>query len=186
MPGHDLQRLTGRRPTPPLIQINPAFVQRYLPHHNPEDNLHLELNTLYPSAGSSPSVTTFAMSPYSSSSLSLASLSAPQSPDGGDTCWNLIPYDVPWGSDYYAYKAGSLPGPEGDCLFLRSPTPVDKRRTVRACEKCRERKAKVCLMCTPRTSLTIVRLLSAAGIAPPVYAALKRAVSVCIHRTHDE
>lgn len=57
--------------------------------------------------------------------------------------WNLVPYDIPWGSDYYQYKDGTLPGPDGSCLFLRSPTPVEKRRTLQACKMCRERKAKV-------------------------------------------
>ncbi|THH27527.1 hypothetical protein EUX98_g6671 [Antrodiella citrinella] len=56
--------------------------------------------------------------------------------------WNLVPYDVPWGQDYYQYKQGTLPGPDGACLFLRSPTPVEKRRTLQACKMCRERKAK--------------------------------------------
>lgn len=57
--------------------------------------------------------------------------------------FQLVPYDVPWGSHYYKYKVGSLPGPGGTCVFLRTPTPVDKRRTVQACTTCRERKAKV-------------------------------------------
>ncbi|TCD71030.1 hypothetical protein EIP91_000529 [Steccherinum ochraceum] len=57
-------------------------------------------------------------------------------------CWNLVPYDVPWGQDYFNYKQGTLPGPDGKCLFLRSPTPVEKRRTSQACKMCRERKAK--------------------------------------------
>ncbi|KAI0699147.1 hypothetical protein C8T65DRAFT_697716 [Cerioporus squamosus] len=56
--------------------------------------------------------------------------------------WNLIPYDVPWGSEYYHYRAGTLPGPDGQCIFLRSPTPLKNRRTQKACNKCRQRKAK--------------------------------------------
>ena len=69
----------------------------------------------------------------------------------GETLWELIPYDVPWGEDFMDYTAGVLPGPEGNCLFLRSPTPVEKRRAAQACQMCRERKAKVsssslCLM----------------------------------------
>ncbi|KAI1785059.1 hypothetical protein LXA43DRAFT_169490 [Ganoderma leucocontextum] len=56
--------------------------------------------------------------------------------------WNLIPYDVPWGPEYYHYRAGTLPGPEGACIFLRSPTPLKNRRTQKACNKCRQRKAK--------------------------------------------
>ncbi|KAI0088929.1 hypothetical protein BDY19DRAFT_1057083, partial [Irpex rosettiformis] len=120
MLGPHVQRIAGTRPTQPTLQIDPMFVQCVV---------------------TSPSSTTFSMSPHSSS-LFLASQPALETPDEDETCWNLIPYDVPWGPDYFAYKEGSLPGPEGDCLFLRSPTPVDKRRTVRACEKCRERKAK--------------------------------------------
>ena len=60
-----------------------------------------------------------------------------------DDCWNLIPYNVPWGNNYHNYEYGTLPGPEGACIFLRSPTPVKNQRTSQACKKCRERKAKV-------------------------------------------
>ncbi|CCM00456.1 uncharacterized protein FIBRA_02489 [Fibroporia radiculosa] len=56
--------------------------------------------------------------------------------------WNLIPYNVPWGSAYRDYVPGSLPGPEGPCIFLRSPTPLKNRRVAKACARCRERKAK--------------------------------------------
>ncbi|CAL1708362.1 unnamed protein product [Somion occarium] len=56
--------------------------------------------------------------------------------------WQLVPYDIPWGHDYYRYKVGCLPGPGGACIFLRTPTPVEKRRTTQACVTCRERKAK--------------------------------------------
>ncbi|KAI0784046.1 hypothetical protein C8Q75DRAFT_810392 [Abortiporus biennis] len=78
-----------------------------------------------------------------------------------EICWNLIPYDVPWGADYYNYKAGQLPGPDGQCLFLRSPTPVEKRRTAQACKSCRERKAKcsgerpACERCVSRGLLCV-------------------------------
>ncbi|TBU57121.1 hypothetical protein BD310DRAFT_569004 [Dichomitus squalens] len=70
--------------------------------------------------------------------------------------WNLIPYDVPWGPEYYHYRAGTLPGPEGACIFLRSPTPLKNRRTQKACNKCRQRKAKcsgtrpACMRCLAR------------------------------------
>lgn len=57
--------------------------------------------------------------------------------------WNLIPYDISWGPAYHGYRQGTLPGPDGRCLFLRSPTPLKYQRTGQACEKCRERKAKV-------------------------------------------
>ena len=60
-----------------------------------------------------------------------------------DDPWNLRPYDVPWGPSYYQYTPGKLPGHDGDCLMLRSPTPVEQRRTAIACKHCRQRKAKV-------------------------------------------
>lgn len=60
-----------------------------------------------------------------------------------ENAWNLVPYNIPWGPSYHGYKSGSLPGPEGKCIFLRSPTPLKNQRTGQACEKCRERKAKV-------------------------------------------
>ncbi|KAH8089899.1 hypothetical protein BXZ70DRAFT_495926 [Cristinia sonorae] len=83
-----------------------------------------------PSSGSAMAT----MSPADSNS------SEPTTEDG--VSWNLVPYDVPWGQDYYQYNQGTLPGPAGTCLFLRSPTPVEKRRTVQACKMCRDRKAK--------------------------------------------
>ena len=81
---------------------------------------------------------------------SVDTISSPVSPtfpqssqDELDDCWNLIPYNVPWGNNYHNYEYGTLPGPEGACVFLRSPTPVKNQRTSQACKKCRERKAKV-------------------------------------------
>lgn len=62
-----------------------------------------------------------------------------------EDAWNLIPYNVPWGPSYFAYQAGTFPGPEGTSIFLRSPTPLKNQRTSQACKKCRERKAKVCI-----------------------------------------
>ncbi|TFK49198.1 hypothetical protein OE88DRAFT_1736848 [Heliocybe sulcata] len=85
-------------------------------------------------------------SPATHSPLSSASTatfdSAPPTPSEMEDSWNLIPYNVPWGSSYHQYQAGTLPGPEGACVFLRSPTPLKNQRTMQACEKCRERKAK--------------------------------------------
>lgn len=68
-----------------------------------------------------------------------------ESEDDADSedVWDLIPYDISWGPTYYGYREGTLPGPEGKCIFLRSPTPLKYQRTGQACEKCRERKAKV-------------------------------------------
>ena len=85
-----------------------------------------------PATSSSPSTPTDL---YSHSPLDVAVAS--------EDSWNLIPYDVPWGPEYYHYRAGTLPGPDGQCIFLRSPTPLKNRRTQKACNKCRQRKAKV-------------------------------------------
>ncbi len=60
-----------------------------------------------------------------------------------EDAWNLVPYNIAWGPSYYGYKKGTLPGPDGKAVFLRSPTPLKNQRTGQACEKCRERKAKV-------------------------------------------
>ncbi|GJJ10856.1 hypothetical protein Clacol_005084 [Clathrus columnatus] len=62
--------------------------------------------------------------------------------ESGDEPWNLVAYHIPWGPGYEGYEAGTLPGPDGTCIFLRSPTPLKRQRTVQACDKCRERKAK--------------------------------------------
>ncbi|KAJ8481261.1 hypothetical protein ONZ51_g6105 [Trametes cubensis] len=78
------------------------------------------------------------------------------SSDASEDSWNLIPYDVPWGPEYYHYKVGSLPGPDGACIFLRSPTPLKNRRTQRACNKCRQRKAK-CSGARPACSRCVAR-----------------------------
>ncbi|KAI0695036.1 hypothetical protein BC835DRAFT_986263 [Cytidiella melzeri] len=141
MLGHHVQCIAGTRPSHPRVKIDPVkFVQHHSPHHIPEDNSRIYgWNS---STVSSPSAYSSAMSPSSNISSVAPSVTRTPAPDDDDTCWNLIPYDVPWGPDYYAYQVGSLPGPDGACLLLRSPTPLDKRRTVRACEKCRERKAK--------------------------------------------
>ncbi|OCH89138.1 hypothetical protein OBBRIDRAFT_39024 [Obba rivulosa] len=87
-------------------------------------------------------------------------LSNPLVADGsssdGENSWNLIPYNVPWGPEYYHYQAGTLPGPEGACIFLRSPTPAKNKRTAKACNRCRERKAK-CSGVHPACSRCVLR-----------------------------
>ena len=90
----------------------------------------------------SASPNTFPSSPSSCSLPSPPSAST-SLPNDADNAWNLIPYHVAWGPEYEEYRAGTLPGPEGDCIFLRSPTPLKNQRAVEACKKCRERKAKV-------------------------------------------
>ena len=83
-------------------------------------------------------------SPSTSSGYSIPSPDPATTPSDPDDAWNLIPYNVSWGHEYEEYRAGILPGPEGDCIFLRSPTPLRNQRASEACKKCRERKAKVC------------------------------------------
>ncbi|KAF7797689.1 hypothetical protein EIP86_011074 [Pleurotus ostreatoroseus] len=105
-----------------------------------------------PSTPALSSSSSLSLSPASSPSLpatpppstTIASTSVNESEATAETgtAWQLIPYDVPWGADFLDYAAGTLPGPEGACLFLRSPTPVEKRRAAQACAACRERKAK--------------------------------------------
>ena len=74
-----------------------------------------------------------------------SSSSAQQDSSPSDDLWNLRPYDVPWGDCYFDYQPGMLPGHDGMCLILRSPTPIEQRRTAVACKHCRQRKAKVCV-----------------------------------------
>ncbi|EMD34586.1 hypothetical protein CERSUDRAFT_97176 [Gelatoporia subvermispora B] len=83
-------------------------------------------------------------------------LVADGSSSDGENSWNLIPYNVPWGPEYYHYQAGTLPGPEGACIFLRSPTPAKNKRTAKACNRCRERKAK-CSGVHPACSRCVLR-----------------------------
>ncbi|KAI0318371.1 hypothetical protein OF83DRAFT_1082944 [Amylostereum chailletii] len=96
------------------------------------------------------------LSPSPSSSSPSSCSSASPTHSDPDDAWNLVPYHISWGHEYQEYRAGTLPGPEGDCIFLRSPTPLKNQRTTEACKKCRERKAKCtggrpgCARCTAR------------------------------------
>ncbi|KAH9983430.1 hypothetical protein BJV74DRAFT_619901 [Russula compacta] len=98
-------------------------------------------------------------SPSTSSGCSIPSPDSASTPSDPDDAWNLIPYNVSWGHEYEEYRAGILPGPEGDCIFLRSPTPLRNQRASEACKKCRERKAKCtgtrpsCARCASRDYL---------------------------------
>lgn len=85
-------------------------------------------------------------SPHSHRIIPSASTGEDDETDAEDA-WNLVPYNIAWGPSYYGYKKGTLPGPDGKSIFLRSPTPLKNQRTGQACEKCRERKAKVSLAC---------------------------------------
>ncbi len=84
-------------------------------------------------------------SPMSSPGRSVPSdtLSLKVGTPNDETLWNLIPYNVPWSHEYFTYGVGIFPRPEGHCLFLRSPTPVERKRTLEACPRCREVKKKV-------------------------------------------
>ena len=67
--------------------------------------------------------------------------------------WNLVPFSLP----AKGFPGGRVGGPqtagsynqgehqvgEAAGMFLRSPTPTKRQRTSQACEKCRDRKAKV-------------------------------------------
>ncbi|KAI0938304.1 hypothetical protein AcV5_000011 [Taiwanofungus camphoratus] len=129
----------GYVPLPPISRRSKAAAA----------GLNIMLDSLDPPSDTlSPDVFSDRSSPSFSSSTPVTPLSGlsntlvGESAGDGDGCWNLIPYNVPWGSEYHQYQAGTLPGPDGTCIFLRSPTPLKNRRTVKACNKCRERKAK--------------------------------------------
>ncbi|KAK7685103.1 hypothetical protein QCA50_011940 [Cerrena zonata] len=106
--------------------------------------LRMKISTSEASSEMSELTSPSSASPLSTTSGSSRDSASPKTPTemSTDAMFQLVPYDVPWGSQYYRYKVGSLPGPGGSCVFLRTPTPVDKRRTVQACTTCRERKAK--------------------------------------------
>ncbi|KAI0059022.1 hypothetical protein BV25DRAFT_1918922 [Artomyces pyxidatus] len=95
----------------------------------------------------------YSPSPSSASVPSPLSATLTSDPDGA---WNLIPCRVSWAHEYEEYRGGTLPGPDGDCVFLRSPTPLKNQRASEACKKCRERKTKctgahpACARCTSR------------------------------------
>jgi hypothetical protein len=114
-------------------------------HHLPAPSARLAFSPILDTSESTISPTCSNFSPSTSSGYSIPSPdSAVNSPSDPDDAWNLIPYNVSWGHEYEEYRAGILPGPEGDCVFLRSPTPLRNQRASEACKKCRERKAKVC------------------------------------------
>lgn len=119
-----------------------------IPSEFGDDGLHLPAPSARPAfspaldTSISPTFSNF--SPSTSSGYSIPSPDSAITPSDPDDAWNLIPYNVSWGHEYEEYRAGILPGPEGDCIFLRSPTPLRNQRASEACKKCRERKAKVC------------------------------------------
>jgi len=113
-----------------------------------DDNFHRDLPAptarlaFTPALDTSISPTFSNFSPSTSSGYSIPSPDSVNATSDPDDAWNLIPYNVSWGHEYEEYRAGILPGPEGDCIFLRSPTPLRNQRASEACKKCRERKAK--------------------------------------------
>lgn len=117
-----------------------------MPSEFGDDSFHLPAPSARPAfspaldTSISPTFSNF--SPSTSSGYSIPSPDSAITPSDPDDAWNLIPYNVSWGHEYEEYRAGILPGPEGDCIFLRSPTPLRNQRASEACKKCRERKAK--------------------------------------------
>ncbi|KAH9023051.1 hypothetical protein EDB83DRAFT_1992186 [Lactarius deliciosus] len=107
--------------------------------HQPSPGARLHFS---PALDTSISPTFSNFSPSTSSGYSIPSPDSVSTSSDPDDAWNLIPYNVSWGHEYEEYRAGILPGPEGDCIFLRSPTPLRNQRASEACKKCRERKAK--------------------------------------------
>lgn len=88
-----------------------------------------------------------AIAPFNTSPVSSSSVAKSEP---ADAPWNLVPYSLPFAAgrgngavpgDASGAAAGT--GPGGAPLFLRSPTPTKRQRTSQACEKCRDRKAKV-------------------------------------------
>ena len=128
-------------------------------HHLPAPSARLAFSPTLDTSESTISPTFSNFSPSTSSGYSIPSpdSAAVDTPSDLDDAWNLIPYNVSWGHEYEEYRAGILPGPEGDCVFLRSPTPLRNQRASEACKKCRERKAKVCVpsLRYPRLALKI-------------------------------
>ena len=112
--------------------------------HLPSPGARLHFSPPLDTSSISPTFSNF--SPSTSSGYSIPSPDSVSTSSDPDDAWNLIPYNVSWGHEYEEYRAGILPGPEGDCIFLRSPTPLRNQRASEACKKCRERKAKVCTL----------------------------------------
>lgn len=150
-PDSDFSGTVSAQPLSP-IQLENSYVQQSSPISGPfisrrflSNNIGTDRKIAFPSSFR-------AQSSLDSSGPSSPSLTEDDSESSieadSEDAWNLIPYDIAWGSSYYGYKKSdcTLPGPDGKCIFLRSPTPLKYQRTGQACEKCRERKAKVNLI----------------------------------------
>ncbi|KAG8996296.1 hypothetical protein FRB94_008417 [Tulasnella sp. JGI-2019a] len=98
---------------------------------------------------------TFAVAPQQPFYGNQASASASNAPravnkvEPDDATWNLVPSNAPWkmrgvtGSSLAdSSSSGPVPSVMETGMFMRSPTPTKRQRTVQACEKCRGRKAK--------------------------------------------
>ncbi|KAG9018150.1 hypothetical protein FRB90_012113 [Tulasnella sp. 427] len=99
-----------------------------------------------------PQSTLSAIAPFNKPSPVSASSATTSEPN--DNPWNLVSYNLPFTASGRSTAGvpgdligGSTVGPGTDTpgapLFLRSPTPTKRQRTSQACEKCRDRKAKV-------------------------------------------
>lgn len=161
--GHRHTRSLEGPTAPPVVDmIHSASSDSIVFSQNSSDNVNhalpgTSLPGPYISHSSRRSFSALPTSPALQHPSAIPSSSAPSSPvddlSGDNTAveddsetedvWDLRPYDISWGNSYYGYKRGTLPGPDGACIFLRSPIPLKYQRTGQACEKCRERKAKV-------------------------------------------
>src|SRR5258708_12024864 len=94
-------------------------------NHLPAPNARLAFPSALDTSESTISPIFSNFSPSTSSGYSIPSpdSAAVNTPSDPDDAWNLIPYNVSWGHEYEKNRAGILPGPAGDCVFLRSPPP---------------------------------------------------------------
>lgn len=156
-------------------------------HHLPAPSARLAFSPALDTSESTISPTFSNFSPSTSSGYSIPSPDSAtvSTPSDADDAWNLIPYNVSWGHEYEEYRAGILPGPEGDCVFLRSPTPLRNQRASEACKKCRERKAKVrpslrlTMVCAQKYASLFYQSVPELGLRVPV--APRAIISVNMH-----
>jgi hypothetical protein len=141
-PYTEVQQMESLFYHPPTLDLNESFSSGI-------DGVYSSIFTRHRESVSSSSGSSISELPSptgrrdSTSTAHSMSVDTNSGPEFSDQPWNLVAYHVPWGPVYEGYETGALPGPGGDCIFLRSPTPLKRQRTSQACEKCRERKAKV-------------------------------------------
>lgn len=153
-PSFTLQSSTQDAPkaySPHLFHTRPLSS----PHSAPSSNA--SASTSPSPASASSRMHTFAVAPQqpsvASSRLTTQLASGPSAPsksEPADAPWNLVPYNAPFkmrdgkGGAGASTQDGGIPSVmAASGVFLRSPTPTKRQRTNQACEKCRDRKAKV-------------------------------------------